>query len=176
MVNYQQGKIYKIQHENLVYVGGTTQKLRQRRGEHRRCFREQTDRKCSSRLVLQENYDAPITLLENYPCNSKEELDAREQYWIDQHPECVNRHKAFTGIPAGLTHAEYNYAWWKQNRERLADKEKESSARRYQANREAILAHQAEQITCGCGSTHRRNNKSIHLRSAKHLRWAEAQP
>jgi len=45
----------------------------------------------------------------------------------------------------------------------------------YEANREAILARQADKITCGCGSIHRRNSKSAHLRTAKHLRWAEAQ-
>jgi hypothetical protein len=38
-----------------------------------------------------ENEDYEIILLENYPCNSKEELLAREKYWIGQ-MLCVNKY------------------------------------------------------------------------------------
>jgi hypothetical protein len=41
--------------------------------------------------------NAQIILIENYPCNNKDELRAREQYWIDKTPNIVNKLSAYTG-------------------------------------------------------------------------------
>jgi len=69
VVNYNNGKIYKIINENCetVYVGSTTQSLCQRYTRH--------NHKASNHKII---------LIENYSCNSKEELCKREQEIIDE--------------------------------------------------------------------------------------------
>ena len=90
MVNYGNGKIYKIvdfSNKNF-YVGSTAQpKLCSRLGEHVskfNCYMRGTNPKyCASmEILINENYK--IFLLEIYPCNSKEELNMKEQEHIDK--------------------------------------------------------------------------------------------
>jgi hypothetical protein len=100
MPNYQNSKIYVIRSHktDLIYIGATTLSLCARLGEHRRMFNylwrgngiNSKNRGCCSREILQFD-DAYIELLENYPCNSKEELLKREGEFIRKHKnKCVN--------------------------------------------------------------------------------------
>lgn len=90
MPNYQEGKIYKITGGGLTYIGSTTLKtLAKRLAGHKADIKR--GKKVSSRLVLCHD-DCDIVLLENFPCNNKDELHARERYWIDQY-DCVNKVK-----------------------------------------------------------------------------------
>jgi len=94
MVNYQNGKIYKITGTNnegvkLIYIGSTVQKLCVRLAEHKRDVKH--NKYMSSSLVLMCN-DYEITLIELYPCKSKEELLMRERYYYDMF-DCVNQQK-----------------------------------------------------------------------------------
>jgi len=104
MVNYQNGKIYKIfslSHPELVYYGSTTLKyLSTRFGNHRNLSRTKW---CSSWVVFQYD-DARIVLVESFPCNSKDELVAKEMEYI-QNNECVNCYK---GVTRNSTYAQ-NY-------------------------------------------------------------------
>ena len=72
MPDYQNGKIYKIvspsNPDMLPYFGATTQRLCSRMNGHRR-----SDQMCQSSVLIGCG-DAKIVLVENYPCNSKEEL------------------------------------------------------------------------------------------------------
>ena len=90
MPNYQNGKIYMIEslEGKCRYYGSTVQKLCVRLSEHRRNYKRETG-KFTSKKVLCYN-DAKILLVENYPCNSKEELYMKEGYYI-RNNECVNR-------------------------------------------------------------------------------------
>ena len=90
MVNYNNGKIYKIvdfSNKNF-YVGSTAQpKLCSRLGEHVskfNCYMRGTNPKyCASmEILINENYK--IFLLETYPCNSKDELNMKEQEHMDK--------------------------------------------------------------------------------------------
>ena len=82
MVNYQNGKIYKIINENneIIYIGSTAeQHLSQRYTRHK--------------------HKAPnhkIILIENYSCNSREELRKREQQIIEEHSNLLNKCRAYT--------------------------------------------------------------------------------
>jgi predicted GIY-YIG superfamily endonuclease len=81
MVNYNNGKIYKIvcNTTGLVYIGSTTKnKLCERLTQHKSRFKKYNEGdniKYSSFLVL-ENNNYNIILIENYKCNSKDELKA----------------------------------------------------------------------------------------------------
>jgi len=102
MVNYKNGKIYKIidlTNDNF-YIGSTTKKyLSQRLEKHRtnyKCYLEgKTNYVSSYEILSNENYK--IYLLENAPCASRDELRMREQYWIDRLNciKMVNKRKAF---------------------------------------------------------------------------------
>lgn len=80
---YKNGKIYKIvdNTNDNVYIGSTIETLKERLRKHHRL-------NCSSREIL-KNGDYDIILIEDYPCNSKQELELRERYYIENN-ECVN--------------------------------------------------------------------------------------
>lgn len=82
MVNYQNGKIYEVicEETGLRYIGSTTRPLSQRIGEHR---------KPSCKCLTKNFINPKIYLLENTPCNSKEELHSIERKYIKNN-ECVN--------------------------------------------------------------------------------------
>ena len=93
MVNYQSGKIYKITGGGLTYIGSTTLPLSRRLAQHIYDYKQYNEgnRKypLTSFKVL-ENPDYCISLVEKYSCEDKEELHARERYWIEN-TDCVNR-------------------------------------------------------------------------------------
>ena len=96
MVNYQDGKIYKIEcmTTHLVYYGATCEPhLSRRLAGHRSTFerfnREKSKNYSTSFEVLKHgNYC--ISLVEKYACNSKDELASREKYYIATN-DCVNK-------------------------------------------------------------------------------------
>jgi hypothetical protein len=82
-MNYQNGKIYQILNyiDNEIYIGSTCQPLSKRFHQHK-----QDSKKDNLQLYkhMEElgNENFYIELIENYPCNTKEELRAREGYFI----------------------------------------------------------------------------------------------
>jgi predicted GIY-YIG superfamily endonuclease len=88
MTNYKNGKIYKITSQGKIYIGSTTQSLSQRLGGHKK-----DNKSITSLYHFVYNTDCQITLIELYPCNSREELLMRERYHIDQNPNCINKCK-----------------------------------------------------------------------------------
>jgi hypothetical protein len=92
MPNYQNGKIYKLygikeDGSILNYYGSTTVNLRVRLAGHIQDHKRNKNNS-SKQIIETNNYE--IMLLENYPCNNKEELHSREQYYILNN-ECVNK-------------------------------------------------------------------------------------
>jgi hypothetical protein len=83
MKDYSKGKIYKIVDESNedVYIGSTIQSLDERFNGHH-IFTDYDKNKC----------DCKISLIEDYPCNSKQELEQREKYFI-QTNDCINKMK-----------------------------------------------------------------------------------
>ena len=91
MPNYQKGKIYKITSSGGdPYIGSTEELLCQRLAGHKRRNKGITRSPLSSYIHTNLS-DCKITLIENFPCNSKEELLARERYWFENISNC-NKH------------------------------------------------------------------------------------
>jgi hypothetical protein len=94
MVNYSNGKIYKIidNTNNKIYIGSTVQSLATRISQHRydyQAYLKSGERMMTSFQILENgNYD--IVLLEKFSCESKEELHARERHHIEKN-NCVNK-------------------------------------------------------------------------------------
>jgi len=142
MVNYNNGKIYKIEshlHEE-VYIGSTTkQYLSQRMTAHRNKYYRWKENKyhmITSFLLFDrcgvEN--CHIVLLELCPCISKDELQAREAHHI-RTTKCVNK-----CIP-GRTPKEYridNTDKIKEQRQKYKTEKKVEKQLFYEANKEQI--------------------------------------
>jgi hypothetical protein len=110
MPNYQNGKIYKlygIKEDGTIinYYGSTTLNLRVRLAGH--VQDSKFSKKCTSKQIIETN-NYEIMLIENYPCNNKEELHSHEQQYILNN-ECVNKY-----IPL-RTNKEYR----EQNKDKL---------------------------------------------------------
>lgn len=88
MKDYSKGKIYKIIDESNgdVYIGSTIQSLEERFLRHK-IFKEYNKEKCNCKIFL----------IEDYPCNSKRELEMREQYFIDN-TDCINKTSSYREI------------------------------------------------------------------------------
>ena len=88
MINYQLGKIYKIDCNvtGKVYIGSTCEPTLARRlaghvGNYKRYLKGTYSYVSSFEVLVSGNYD--IVLIESYPCNSKDELHARERHYTN---------------------------------------------------------------------------------------------
>ena len=94
MPDYSKGKIYKIvcHKTGLTYVGSTTKSLSRRLSSHKcdfKRFQNMKRRHLTSFKVLDAGcFD--IELIEEFPCPSRTELQAREAYHIKS-LDCVNK-------------------------------------------------------------------------------------
>ena len=94
MPNYQTGKIYRIyspDEPDLSYYGSTVQKLCKRYASHKKDFNKGLKSKyCTSFLILEKYNNTRIELVENFSCDNKEQLTAREGFYI-RTCKCVNK-------------------------------------------------------------------------------------
>jgi hypothetical protein len=94
MPDYSKGKIYKLEcyTTKLIYIGSTIQPLIQRLQSHKRDYKKYLNGKywfiTSFKILENDNYD--IVLLEECPCDNKEQLHAKEAEYI-RNNECVNK-------------------------------------------------------------------------------------
>ena len=83
-MDYSKGKIYKIVDltNDDIYIGSTTMTLDRRWASHQML-----------KLYDKNKEDCEIILIEDYPCESKRQLQKREQYHMDN-TECINKYRA----------------------------------------------------------------------------------
>lgn len=157
MVNYSFGKVYKIEaitenhEEGDIYIGSTCKfYLSQRMDAHRRDYKKSL----KGVPIYMSSFDVfkkyglescRITLLETCPCNTKDELFAREAHYI-RSLKCVNKN-----IPL-RTHKQ----WRLDNIE---------DVKKYFLMRNDI------KITCDCGSVHGVTKTFRHIKTKKHLKF-----
>ncbi len=101
MPDYSLGKIYAIRspHTDLVYIGSTTQKyLSSRFVQHTNYKLHDTRKTLAHSYVVIDFGDAYIELLEDCPCDNKQQLLKREGELIRSTPNSVNHHK-LVGLP-----------------------------------------------------------------------------
>jgi hypothetical protein len=96
MVNYQLGKIYKLEclATGKIYYGATCEPLLSRRlAGHKTSYeryKKGTLKDKTRSFEILENGNYTILLVEHCPCNSKDELSARERFHILNN-QCVNK-------------------------------------------------------------------------------------
>lgn len=151
MVNYQNSKIYKItaNEGKLIYVGCTTNKLKQRFTNHKSQAKRYKAGNHSYRISKISSYplfdydDVKIELIEEYPCNDKIELHSRERHHMEQY-DCVNVQKALVDHDEYLRRRREKYAsnhgnkrtnkmkYYYENREKYITYMKEYSKKNYE--------------------------------------------
>ena len=95
MNKYEMGKIYKIidNTNGNEYYGSTIVNLNERKSRHvtdyKRYLNKKTDYVLTSFEIIKNN-NYKICLVEDFPCNSKKELETREAYYI-RNNNCVNK-------------------------------------------------------------------------------------
>jgi len=182
MPDYAKGKIYKIvcNITNETYYGSTCQPISVRMGQHR-C-------KGSTSKQIIERGDYDYSLVENYNCNNKEELHARERYWIENN-DCVNKivpnrslaeyyqdnkerireqHKKWRGNGGNEVEKKRKVIYREEKKEEIAKSTKEY----YLKNKERQDAYKNEwkskKVVCECGCELSRGGIYRHRRSKMH--------
>jgi len=97
MNKYHNGKIYSLRshNNNKYYIGSTTQELHKRLYEHKSHYKTYLNKKCNyiSSFEISKNDDCYIEILENFKCETKNELTKREGELIRQFKnDIVNLH------------------------------------------------------------------------------------
>ena len=184
MVNYSNGKVYKIEPINGddgdVYFGSTTkQYLSQRMDSHRNNYKSYKNGYksllCGS-FILFDKYgieNCNIVLLENVNAESKDQLTAREAYYIRNY-KCVNKYIPLRKVK------EYMDEYYIKNREKIVEKGKiyreinkeiisERMKKIYEANKEITSEKRKEKVTCECGSICRKDGLREHKKTIKHI-------
>ncbi len=119
--------------------------------KHRQNFKQYQNGKhdfITSFKVL-ENGNFDIVLLENCPCDSKEQLHARERYYIET-LDCVN--KCIPNKYNEIGKSEYGKQY-------------------HITNRENILLQKSQKHICVCGGKYTSSHRSEHLKSSKHQKY-----
>ena len=102
-----------------------------------RISNHKSDRHCTSIDIIDRG-NFTYKIIEKYPCDTLEELEAREAYYI-RNNECINKKTP------GRTREEYR----KENKDKIA-------------------AYSSTKITCECGCEVTRAHLAEHRRSKKH--------
>jgi hypothetical protein len=89
MIIYQDAKIYKLvsQQTDNIYIGATCETLSNRFNGHKMNYKRNVA--TTSNYIVQYS-DCKIILIENWPCNNKEELNKRLWEHWDNNKKSVN--------------------------------------------------------------------------------------
>ena len=134
--DYQKTKIYKIESHlgNKIYVGSTAKEyLSQRFQQHKVQYKRWKNGKVGkyTSFELFDEYgieNCQIVLIEAYPCNSKDEKNAKEGHYIKT-LNCVNK------VVVGRTREETQKAY------KQSDLGKEAAKKYYQRKKALIQAY-----------------------------------
>ena len=176
MVNYQNGKIYKmLMPDGYFYIGCTCNELRVRKQMHKKSFNKNSQGKLYIHIRKNciEWNDIHMILFELYPCKERSELLLRESQVIREHfddKSCLN---TFIFSRQDGSNQKMTNEKRKNDRIENIDEYRKHDLQRYNNQRREKML---EKIQCVCGVTHCRTNIRKHERTAKHLKWISENP
>lgn len=166
-MDYKNGKIYKLVNtiDDEIYVGSTCQLLCQRMGLHRTAAKKGNKSKLYQTMRGYGLENFKIVLVEEYPCENKEQLRAREEHWRRELNAKLNSYQCHT------TEAEYktrkiihNKKYRGMHQEQIASMKKEWAKKNethVKAKRKEYVAEHQEDIKKYRKDYHRKNSKAI---------------
>lgn len=193
MVNYKNGKIYTLRSNQIdkIYIGSSCMKLCDRLKSHRHSLKKYIKNNKNNlmwysafdMLIFDDCY---IELLEDYPCDNREQLLKREGELIRQTPNCINKRVA------GRTPKQYYYennelilkkmkTYRENNKEKISIRRKKAyyanhekmlkKKKEYRAkNREVLNRKKKVKIKCvACNCMVSKSHIARHNKSPKHL-------
>jgi len=167
MPDYKKGKIYELvcRITGEKYVGSTIDSLSRRLVKHRSLKQNET---CSRQII--ERGDYYINLLEDCPCENKEQLRKKEREWYDKiEGGCINRQRPYI---TKEEHIQRNSDYSKKYREENNYKVNALTKKWKDENKEKVAEYQKKywekEITCECGVISKWGNIQKHLRTDKH--------
>jgi group I intron endonuclease len=179
MPNYENSKIYKLVNniDDKIYIGSTVARLSKRKGQHKEKSIKCPDRKVYKHINQVGWGNVDIVLIEKYPCKDKEELHARERYFIEELKAELNNNKPLQTIEE---YREINKEKFKKyDKERYIGERKEYAKQKakesYEKNKDKINERRREKINCECGGKYSISVKARHMKTKKHLKYIESQ-
>ena len=178
---YWNSKLYKITNSlnSEIYVGSSSIDLDQRMIKHK-CFAKTKPDASKLHTFMNElgveHFN--IQLVEDYPCDCKEELFKREG-------EIIQEIGTLNEKIAGRTRAEYGKEYSKNNRNKINKRRNErrkenpektkEEYRKYgeqyrERHPEKIKEWQTTKVECECGGHYTLSHKAEHMSSKKHLK------
>jgi hypothetical protein len=193
-MKYENGKIYKLTCGDLTYYGSTTQKyLSSRLAQHK-----QMNHKITSKYLFEKG-ETIITLVEDFPCERKEQLFARERYYIENN-ECINKNLPTRTVKEWrhdniIKYSEKRKEYYNEHKQQIKDKVmlwrenqiekvKENRRNNYlnniennklkmkqyrEAHKEEINEKRSKLILCPCGCKVQKRNIAKHCKTLKHI-------
>ena len=173
MPSYEISKIYKITNDinDKIYIGSSTyQYLANRMNIHRQNVKDNTSRRNSPlnnemRLLGVEHFK--IELIEKFPCNNKDELREREQYYIELLKPELNKFRANRDPKFEENEIIRKKKYYEDNKDLCNTRDREW----YNKNKEKIAENGKIKFTCDCGTTCRVSDKLRHCKSKKHIEY-----
>ena len=161
-IDYSKGKVYKIVDytNNNQYIGSTCEPILARRlaghvGKYRSYLNGKGNNVTSFEIIKNGNYN--IVLIEEYPCETKDQLLAREGHYIET-MDCINKYKAGALNELGIKKyrkqphiIEYQKKYHIKNIEKINKKN-----------------------NCVCGGKHTYVNRAKHLKTPKHQNYLKS--
>ena len=185
-MDYKNGKIYRVvcSETNRQYIGSTASTLVKRLHQHKL-----KNNKC----MCKDFIEPKIFLIEDYPCQRKEQLLMRERYFMES-MECVNMRRPIITKEEELERIkQYKKELYQKNKEQINQKSKEYRENNkesilkynkecYEKNKELINQKHKEyyeknkeklkeKIECECGGKYSYGAKSKHLKTNKHQKF-----
>ena len=158
-IKLSKAKIYKIidNTNDNIYIGSTCCSLKTRLSKHKSNYKRFLNglyHNVKSFNIL-KNDDYKIELLENCDIKTKDELLARERFYIENN-DCLNK------VVPGRTDKEY----YNDNKDKIKDY--------YITNKDRINIKRNQKIDCECGGKFTIRSKARHIKSTKHQEFIKS--
>jgi hypothetical protein len=198
-IDYKLGKIYKLVNDMTddIYIGSTCEPTLARRLaghiHNYRSYKKGKGNYATSFKLFENSANVSIYLIESYPCDSKDELHAKEGHYIKT-IDCVNK------SIAGRSKKDRSKQYYEKNKNKAKqyyednkDKIKESRRRYYEDNKDKINQYieknkdkrkiQKKQYReqkkyyftanhdCECGGHYKLSHKAHHMKTTKHQQF-----
>jgi hypothetical protein len=161
---YQKGKIYRMTCGDLTYIGSTCQPLCERKARHHSQYKQWIEGKKHyiTSFDLFKIGNPEITLIEDFPCDRKEQLLQRERHYIET-LTCVNKM-----IPGRTRKEEYsdNVEYYRNKSRRYHDQHKDERHEYFKQRNIKLGSFQ-----CLCGSNVKVLGKVEHEKTKKHQKF-----
>jgi hypothetical protein len=149
----------------MTYYGSTCEpRLARRLSKHKASYKQYKagKRSYTTSFKIIETRVYEIILIEEFACTSKDQLHARERYYIENN-DCINKY-----IP-GRTKQEYRETHREQHKE-YREAHREQQKEYDKVHREQKKEYRKIKLDCSCGGKYTNGTKSEHMRTKKHKR------